>query len=108
MIIFNEERSAYYKAKKREIARRKEALNVIRQDALFIRYYGMDAYIKLVPDVIYYSEGWHNEIIKELQRIDKVQLANLLSGIYLASAATRSKKSNRKFIRTIKGMFAKE
>lgn len=104
MNIFNKERSQYYKAKKREIARKKEADSVIKEDALFIHHYGMSAYIELFPDAKEFGINWHRKIIAELENIRVRNLGQKLSGFYMASAATKNKKANRKFRSVIKSM----
>jgi hypothetical protein len=107
MDIFNQERRNYYIAKKRELARKKQANQVINEDALFIYHYGMIAYLELFPEAKGFGVEWHREIVKELQIMEKRRLANLLSGIYKASLATKYKKANRTFIRIIKEMLIK-
>jgi hypothetical protein len=104
MIIFNEERTAYYRAKKRELARKKEADLVIKEDALFIKYYGMSAYLELFPEAKYFGVSWHRSVVEELRNMERRQIGQLLSGIYSASAATKGKKANRKFRRIIKDL----
>lgn len=99
--IFNQERSSYYKAKKRELARRRQERQVVAEDALFIHHYGMSAFLELCPEAKYFGVNWHREVIEELQIIRKRELGQLLSGIYMASAATKDKKANRKFRRII-------
>lgn len=102
MNIFNAERSNYYKAKKRELSRKKEENRVIEEDALFIHHYGMSAYIELFPETKDMGMNWHNSVLIELQRIRKKELGQQLSGISLAYAATQSKKAARHFKRVIK------
>lgn len=104
MIIFNEERSAYYKAKKRDLARQKAARSVVKEDALFIHHYGMQAFLQLFPDAKDFGITWHRDVITELDRIKKRDLAQLLSGFYMASAATKDKKANRKFRQIINNL----
>lgn len=102
--FLSDERAAYYKAKKSEQQRQEQQRQTIIDDALFIHYYGMDAYLKLNPDAIDYSISWHRQVLKELQNLDKVKLANHLTGMSLAYSASMSKKSSNKFKTMIKGM----
>lgn len=102
MEIFNEERSNYYKAKKREILRVKEERHVVEGDALFIHFYGMSAFIELFPECKYFSITWHDEILEELQRLKRRDMGQNLAGMSLAFAASKSKKSSRHFRRMIK------
>ena len=46
----------------------------------------------------------HNAVVKELQRLEKQELANLLTGVSLEYAATQSKKARRAFNNMIKGL----
>jgi len=97
MIIFNEEHRSYYIAKKRELAQENHANSVIKDDALFIYYYGMNAYLELFPEAKGFSIEWHRKVVKELQKMERIRLGQLLGGIYSASGATKDKKMNRKF-----------
>lgn len=96
-VLFNAERSKYYKAKKRDFTRANEERKVLEEDATFIHYYGMSAFLELVPEAKDFGIGWHRDIIKELEFIRKKELAQQLSGIYMANAATKDKKANRGF-----------
>lgn len=100
-VVFNESRSNYYKAKKRELARLRQERQIVTEDALYIHHYGMSAFLELFPEAKYFGVNWHREVIAELQIIKKRELGQLLSGIYMASAATKDKKANRKFRRII-------
>lgn len=102
--FLSEGRSNYYKAKKLEIARKNEERKIILQDALFIKYYGMSAYLQLFPEAQEFGTNWHTEILEELIKIDKRALANQLSGISMAVAAGNSKKAASKFKRVIQEM----
>lgn len=104
MAIFNEERSAYYKAKKREISRKREANRVVKEDALYIHYYGMTAYMELFPEAREFGTNWHIQIIEELENIRVKHLGQTFSGFYMASAATKDKGANRKFRKMIKDL----
>lgn len=101
MDFLNEERSNYYKAKKLDIERERKARQVIRQDALFIKHYGMSAYIELFPEAKDMGISWHESVLEELEALRSQELAQLLSGIYNASAATKDKSANRRFRRII-------
>lgn len=103
-MIFNEGRRHYYMAKKRELARQRQAKEVVKEDALFIKYYGMDAYLELFPEAKDFGINWHREVIQELKELEKKQLGSLLGGIYSASGATKDKKMNRSFRKIIKGL----
>lgn len=102
--IFNEERSNYYKSKKRELVRKDQADRVVQEDALFVHYYGMSAYLTLFPEAIGFGINWHRQLLKELQILDRKRLANQLSGSSMAYAATKSKKGARQFKRMIKDL----
>ena len=102
--VFDTGRSDYYRQKKIRISREEAERALILDDAVFIKHYGMDAYIKLFPDAVNQPMAWHNAVVKELQRLEKQELANLLTGISLGYAATQSKKSQRAFNNMIKGM----
>ena len=96
-VIFNEDRSSYYQSKQREMARLEEARRIISEDAIYIHYYGMSAFIELFPEVKGFGMSWHEEVVQELQKLKRNDLANELVGIYLAYAGSQDKKSNRKF-----------
>jgi hypothetical protein len=102
--VFDTGRSEYYRQKKTRIRREEDERALILDDAVFIKHYGMEAYIKLFPDAVNQPMSWHNSVVKELQRLEKQELANLLTGISLGYAATRSKKARRAFNNMIKGM----
>lgn len=102
--FLSEERRNYYKAKKLEISRKEQEREVVRNDALYIKYYGMSAYMELFPDAKDFGTKWHSEVIEELVKLDRKALANQLSGIAMAVSAGNSKKSARKFKRVIKDM----
>ena len=103
-VVFNEERSSYYKAKKREIQRKNEASLVIQEDAQFIHYYGMSAYLELFPEAKEMGISWHREVLAELKRMERNRLGQQLSGYSMAYAANKSKKARRSFIRIIKDL----
>lgn len=107
-IIFNEERSNYYKAKKRELAREREIRQVVAEDALFIHHYGMSAFLELFPEAKGFGTSWHKDVISELEVIKKRELAQLLSGIHMANAATKDKKANRNFKKTIRELLKRK
>lgn len=107
MKFFNEGRRAYYQAKKRELARKKQSDRVISQDAKFIKHYGMSAYLTLFPEAKDFGLGWHESIILELERMERRQLAQLLSGFYAASGATKNKKVFRRFKSMITSLTSK-
>ena len=102
--VFDTGRSEYYREKKTRISREEAERALILDDAVFIKHYGMDAYIKLFPDAVNQPMAWHNAVVKELQRLEKQELANLLTGISLGYAATQSKKARRAFNNMIKSM----
>jgi len=105
MIYFNQERAAYYRAKKRELKRKSDADRVVRDDARYIRHYGMSAFLELFPEAKGFGISWHQQVVEELESMQKRETASLLSGIYMANAATKNKKANRKFRRVIKDLF---
>lgn len=102
--VFDTGRSEYYRQKKASIRREEAERALILDDAVFIKHYGMDAYIKLFPDAVNQPMTWHMAVVKELQRLEKQELANLLTGMSLGYAATQSKKAQRAFNNMIKGM----
>lgn len=104
MKIFNEERSNYYKAKKRELSRQREDNRVIEEDALFIFHYGMSAYIELFPEIKGFGMNWHTAILSELKRLKKKELGQNLAGMSLAYASVKNRKSARLFRRIIKDL----
>ena len=102
--VFDTGRSEYYREKKARIRQEEAERALILDDAVFIKHYGMEAYIKLFPDAVNQPMTWHMAVVKELQRLKKQELANLLTGTSLAYAATQSKKSRREFNIMIKEM----
>lgn len=102
--VFDTGRSDYYRQKKANIRREEAERALILDDAVFIKHYGMDAYIKLFPDAINQPMSWHMAVVKELQRLDRQSLANELTGISLAYGASQSKKAGRAFKAMIKGL----
>ena len=104
--VFDTGRSDYYRQKKTRIRQEEAERLLILDDAVFIKHYGMDAYIKLFPEAVNHPVSWHNAVVKELQRLEKQELANLLTGVSLGYAATKSKKAQRAFNNMIKGMTA--
>lgn len=104
--VFDTGRSEYYRQKKARIRQEEAERALILDDAVFIKHYGMDAYLKLFPEAVNNPMSWHNSVVKELQRLEKQELANLLTGISLGYSATYSKKDRRAFNNMIKGMTA--
>lgn len=104
MQLFNPERSAYYKAKKRELTRQKEESRVVQEDALFIKYYGMSAYLVLFPDAKDFGIDWHRAVLRELQKLEKKRMGQQLAGQRMAYASTKSKPISRAFRRLIMDM----
>lgn len=102
--VFDTGRSDYYRQKKISIRREEAERALILDDAVFIKHYGMDAYIKLFPDALNQPMSWHMAVVKELQRLDRQSLANELTGISLAYGASQSKKAGRAFKAMIKGL----
>lgn len=102
--FFTPERRNYYSVKRAERRRKEQSDQVIKEDALFIKYYGMSAYLELFPEAKGFSITWHRRVLEELQKMDRRNLASELSGQALAYAATQDKKAGRKFKRVIKDM----
>lgn len=102
--VFDTGRSEYYRQKKTRIRQEEAERALILDDAVFIKHYGMDAYIKLFPDAVNQPMTWHMAVVKELQRLDRQSLANELTGISLAYGASQSKKAGRAFKAMIKGL----
>lgn len=102
--VFDTGRSEYYREKKTRLKLEEAERLLIAEDAVFIKHYGMDAYLKLFPEAVNNPVSWHNSVVKELQRLEKQELANLLTGISLGYSATHSKKDRRAFNNMIKGL----
>lgn len=101
-VVFNAERANYYRAKKRELARQAKDNIVVKEDAIFIKYYGMSAFIELFPEVKGFSINWHRAIIRELQSIERRDIGSTLAGHRMAIMSTKDKSSARSFRRLIK------
>jgi len=104
MQFLSKDRQNYYKSKKAEITRKNQESKVVKDDAMFIRYYGMSAYLELFPEAKDFGVSWHREVVKELVKLEKRNMASFLSGNNMAISAIFSKKAARKFKRVIKGM----
>lgn len=102
--VFNTGRSSYYREKKERLKLEEAERLLIADDAVFIKHYGMDAYLKLFPEAVHNPVSWHNSVVKELQRLEKQELANEITGISLAYGASKSKKAGRAFKAMIKGL----
>lgn len=102
--VFDTGRSEYYRQKKTRILQEEAERLLILEDAVFIKHYGMDAYLKLFPEAVHNPVSWHNSVVKELQRLDRQSLANELTGISLAHGASQSKKAGRAFKAMIKSL----
>lgn len=102
--FLSKDRSNYYKAKKQRIAAENRRKIPIRRDALFISYYGMDSFLQLFPEALELSISYHEELLEELQRIERKREADRLVGISMAMASTKNKKALRQFKRHIKDM----
>lgn len=102
--FLSKERRLYYKAKQAADRREREANRIIEEDARFVRFYGMQAFIELSPVVKGFSYGYHEKLVTELEKIHKRDLAQELTGISMAIAATKYKKSNRRFTKMIKDL----
>lgn len=101
MNYFNAERRNYYFAKKRDLQRENERRAVIKEDAIFIYHYGMTAFMEFFPESKGLSIEWHRLIVAELALMERKRLGQLLGGVYMASAATKDRKINRKFRKII-------
>lgn len=102
--FLSEERKLYYKSKKARQSREKRANLAIEDDALFIKHYGMSALLELFPEARRFGFEYHQKIIVELERMENKQMAQWLSGIAMAIAATKYKKSNSRFTQMIKSL----
>lgn len=100
-VIFNAENAEYYRAKKKRLKNKKEANRTIKLDALLVYFYGMDGYLKLVPDAINFGVSWHYALVEELQKLENKKLAQELEGIQMAYASTKDRKASRLFQRII-------
>ena len=100
--LFNSERSDYYRAKKRELARKQAERRTITEDAVYVHYYGMTAYLELFPEAKGFSIVWHEQLVQELRKIKQNDMATMLVGISLAYASSQSKKGGRAFKNLIK------
>lgn len=102
--LFDTGRADYYRQKQKRLQREKEDRSVVAEDAVYIKHYGMDAYMKLFPEAADMPVSWHSAVIKELQRLDRQELANTLSGYSLAASAPHSKKASKALRHMIKGL----
>ena len=100
--VFNSGNRDYYRKKKDKLSFQRSVDLVVREDAIFINYYGMESYLKLFPDAIDFSMEWHRGILRELKRIKNEDLRDYLYGIYLANGANIDKKAGREFKRLLK------
>lgn len=107
MEVFNAERREYYIAKKRRLQADAIAREAVRQDALYIHHYGMDAYLQLFPDAVDMGVSWHEAVVKELEQMEREKLAQTLNGVSQAFAATQSKKGNRAFRSLVRALSSK-
>ena len=104
-VYFLPERSDYYKRKKREyIAKKRERENT-RQDAIYIRYYGMSAFLELFPEAKGFGIEWHQNILAELITMENEYMGKLINGIALGYTSSKSKKANRRFKAMISSLF---
>lgn len=102
--LLSPERDAYYAKVKARRQAQNAMRDVVRQDAVFIHYYGMDAFLKLYPDAVDNSMEWHNAVVLELRAIEQRQLADTLVGIQSAVSASLYRKAAHRFARTIRNM----
>ena len=103
-IFFNSSNRDYYRKKKDRLAFESKIDAVVRDDASFIKYYGMSAFLELFPDARGFNIDWHNGVIRELKRLDRQDLSMNLCGMQLAVGANFSKKINREFKVFIKSL----
>lgn len=103
-IVFNSSNREYYRKKKAKIAFQHSIDLVVREDALFIKYYGMTAYLDLFPDAKDFDMDWHRGVIRELSRLDNDNLRAYLYGIRLAVGASLDKKAGRQFNHFLKSL----
>lgn len=102
--VFDTGRSEYYRQKKSIRQQEEKDRQLVAEDAVYIKHYGMDAYIKLFPEALEMPISWHRAVVKELQRLERQSLANTLNGYSLASAAKHGKKASKAFRRMIKDL----
>lgn len=102
--FLTDERRIYYKTKQARERREREANRIIEDDAMYIRHYGMSAFLQLFPEAIHFGADYHERIVQELERMSRKELAQQLSGIAMAIAATKYKKSNRRFTKMLKDL----
>ena len=102
--FFISERTQYYRDKKNRLSREKEESRVVKEDALFVRHYGMTAYLQLFPEASGFGINWHKLLLKELVKMENEHLATVLSGIQLAYASTHDKESAKYFKALLKDL----
>lgn len=103
-IIFNANGRDYYRKKKDKLAFQRSIDLVVREDAIFIKYYGMDAYLKLFPDAEGFGMEWHRGVLRELARMKHEDMRDYLYGIRLAVGANLDKKAGREFKHLLKSL----
>lgn len=92
-VIFNENNRAYYIAKKARLELDNAVKQAAREDARFVLAYGMDAFMQLYPDALHQGMDWHVDLLKEVERLKRLELAENIAGMALATSAGVSKKS---------------
>jgi len=103
-VIFNSSNRDYYRKKKDNLAFKKQIDVVVRDDALFIKYYGMSAFLELFPDGKGFNMDWHYGVLRELRRLNNEDLRLQLCGIQMAVGSNFSKKINKEFNRFLKSL----
>lgn len=103
-VVFDTGRSDYYKKKKSQRQQEEKDRQLVAEDAVYIKHYGMDAYLRLFPEAKDFPISWHRAVVKELQRLERQSLANTLNGFALASAAKYGKKAGKAFRSLIKDL----
>lgn len=104
IVIFNSANRDYYRKKKDNLAFQKQIDVVVKDDALFIKYYGMSAFLELFPDAKGFSMDWHLGVIRELRRLQNEDLRAELCGFQMAVGANFSKKINKEFNKYLKSL----
>lgn len=103
-VVFDTGRSDYYKKKKSIRQQEEKDRQLVAEDAVYIKHYGMDAYLRLFPEAKDMSISWHRAVVRELQRLERQSLANTLNGFALASASKHGKKAGKAFRSLIKDL----
>lgn len=93
--LLDDERRAYYTNKRERIRRERLSKLSVQRDALFINTFGLSSFMELVPEARGYDMYWFDEVAAEIAKIKKREFADQVTGYFMASAATKSRKAFR-------------